>query len=717
MIFTRQVFVLAFQLLLVSSIGYLALERNPHAMFWGGEGLMMLTFMRDQLTWMPVGIWNVISPTMGNGAPFLPFNVQLSPIFLIQKLLLGRIEPLATYLGLALEVFSSVFLLGRALRIGTASCVSAAWLILILMLPFVRPNYISYPVAHIMPLFGEMIAATCAAGAVFLWVGRFRFSINATLCVLGFCLLAWLMLSNAILFLLSVPALVFFGLAAFIGAENRTEILWKFLALLLVCMVLFAGDFPQYVKATYEYSALEFFGSEFVNNPNSNFYYVSVIFHKVPYSIVGPAMAVLGFLGGLIIALWPPRKEDRRIHLTLLLCAGGMIGGGCVLTQTTNYDGPKVLYLEFAFWPLYALWASWLILMPAARLCCLILVKLRWRGDSQRVEWFGTLIMSLAVAMLASIVIFKIAPEPENDGHRHQATAVTDFLASKIGLPVPGTPFRGRAATFTGFGGMPPGINWVNLDDVMASLAEFGNDHRFSGLWFFHIPVLFEDSTFTSPPMYAIESRLLARDGDKQMRNLMTFTRPDSNVLRLLGVRYVLTDDDELNIGPERVVLPWKSRNRRLRVLELENPNLGQYSPVEVVAIDDWSGVIERLKAGLDPERTVMVDQVLPSDGLSPATDVQVLMEKGYLHIHAKSAGRSLLVLPFEYSHCLNLQLEPGSSGARLFRADLINTGIEFQGTIDLRMILRIGPLGHSACRSVDVEDMHQLKMGPLAAH
>jgi hypothetical protein len=82
--------------------------------------------------------------------------------------------------------------------------------------------------------------------------------------------------------------------------------------------------------------------------------------------------------------------------------------------------------------------------------------------------------------------------------------------------------------------------------------------------------------------------------------------------------------------------------------------------------------------------------------------------------VHAQSAGRSILVLPLEFSRCLHVMPNSSSGAAvapRLFRADLLMTGILFEKNLDAKIIYRTGPFAGSTCRLRDAQDMVALDM------
>ena len=77
----------------------------------------------------------------------------------------------------------------------------------------------------------------------------------------------------------------------------------------------------------------------------------------------------------------------------------------------------------------------------------------------------------------------------------------------------------------------------------------------------------------------------------------------------------------------------------------------------------------------------------------------------------AKSAARSLVIVPVEFSHCMELheaRLGTGS-GAVLLRVDGMLTGIVFEHDLDAVLSFRIGPLHNPLCRWQDYQDLRAM--------
>jgi len=81
------------------------------------------------------------------------------------------------------------------------------------------------------------------------------------------------------------------------------------------------------------------------------------------------------------------------------------------------------------------------------------------------------------------------------------------------------------------------------------------------------------------------------------------------------------------------------------------------------------------------------------------------------LHIVAKSAGRSMVVVPVEFSHCIELHDSHlgTDTGAALLRADGVLTGIVFEHDLDAVLAFRIGPLHNPLCRWQDYQDLRAM--------
>ena len=163
---------------------------------------------------------------------------------------------------------------------------------------------------------------------------------------------------------------------------------------------------------------------------------------------------------------------------------------------------------------------------------------------------------------------------------------------------------------------------------------------------------------------------------------------PDDAVLRL-------------QLGPTTVA----GRQIIQKVYEYSDSNVGNYSPTNVVIARDAPSILQYLwRTSFDPRQSIILPERI-EEPLVEATGGKMFFERGAIRVQAESRGHSLLLLPVQYSHCLVLS-EPVT--ARLLPANLVQTAVLFQGSIDLRIYLEYG-LFRPGCRKQDLADLAEL--------
>ena len=226
---------------------------------------------------------------------------------------------------------------------------------------------------------------------------------------------------------------------------------------------------------------------------------------------------------------------------------------------------------------------------------------------------------------------------------------ITTILSDAVGLR-PGAPFRGNVVTID-----PPDDSKPFSSNEMAErnqirFRQTGNEHRFIGLWRFGIPTMYQYFTFITAPYYVVLTDFLARQQDVQTRSGLVLTQIDPKMLRLWGVRFLITDDTG-DVGRQTASLPIGG-GRPLRLIELDAPNLGDYSPTSVRVVPDFRSGLELMHAPtFDGTMQVLTDRPIEGD-LVKATNVRLVYETYGFHIEAESAGNSILVLPPQFSRC-----------------------------------------------------------------
>jgi hypothetical protein len=287
------------------------------------------------------------------------------------------------------------------------------------------------------------------------------------------------------------------------------------------------------------------------------------------------------------------------------------------------------------------------------------------------------------------------------------------LLQSELQLK-PGEPFRGRVLVLAGMLA-PAGDQWPGASGSIQDVLEFhyrtilGNDH-YVHLLPFGLSVATDFGHWTSALTFIFLHKFFVRKDDIISNKAFFPLRAFNNrIARLLGIRMVVTDAPTLE--DTSLVYETKAGNADLRIFRVDNVNLGQYSPTHPIKVAYASEALSTLAASdFDPQRDAVVEQEAP-DNLVKVDSASVITDFGpTLSINAYSSGWSLLVLPFEYSHCLRLETQQGTSG-QLFPVNLQQTGLLFERRITARIFYRYGPFDRPQCRRADLDRINRLHL------
>jgi len=303
-------------------------------------------------------------------------------------------------------------------------------------------------------------------------------------------------------------------------------------------------------------------------------------------------------------------------------------------------------------------------------------------------------------------------------GHRVDVPTAYDaslrnYLHDHASIEV-GRPFRGYTTTIwldkdgAIWPGSREGINDATryINAVGYFRIHYGETFADADLWRSNIPTFEEYGEWVSVQAHAFAARLLAPGGLRGHPNYLRSYTIDTDLLRALGVRFVLTDAETVE-GP---ATPRGSLSARgalgVRLFELSDVNLATYSPTHFVKADTADAIFERIrenKSRLD--QIAVVSDDIPST-TARARDVVMLVERDGIRIQATSDGPAYILLPIQFSHCL---VVANGAAVRLARANLIQTLLSFDGTIDARIEFRFGLFADNSCRLRDGRDKKAL--------
>jgi hypothetical protein len=227
-------------------------------------------------------------------------------------------------------------------------------------------------------------------------------------------------------------------------------------------------------------------------------------------------------------------------------------------------------------------------------------------------------------------------------------------------------------------------------------------------LWRSNIPTFEEYGEWTSVQAHAFALRLLAPAATKTHSNYLRAFTIDADILRALGVRYIVTDAETLETPATLRASVSAPRAPSVRLFELPDANLGTYSPTRFVKAATADAIVDRIRENKDhlDEVAVVSDDVQPTT--TKARSVAIIVERDGVRIRAASDGPTHILLPLQFSHCL---VVVNGAPARLTRANLMQTLLSFDGTLDARLEFQFGLFADNKCRLRDGQDNKVLGM------
>jgi hypothetical protein len=494
-----------------------------------------------------------------------------------------------------------------------------------------------------------------------------------------------------------------------ITCESRSELAWKAGISALVITVMLFASVPQFLIGLYSYT----FGAYFIDLLRKSTLHLILDGFLATRSIfnIRGEFVFLVSMAALGVAAVMSTKAVRRIALAALICEGGIIIVG--LINALIFRAPiSIWYAEIAHAPV---WGAYFVLL------CMVMglvVDRRLAGLARDAGGRLRQVSALAVVhrkaiYLAGLVLWIVAclllqSRPsflKSVTFPPTRPASLEIVASEVAISA-GRPFRGRLLILAGMETANYGL-WSFISVSQLWRENLGSDH-FIDAPYLNIPTVNEFGHWTSPITFVFLRSFFGQADDSFNKIFFPLHAFDLRGAQLMGVRMVVTDAKEIFGGT--LVYETKAGDSTLRVFRIEDVNLGQFSPTRAHRVTTAAEAIAKLRASdFDPRRDVVVEDSVASDLVS-ATSVSVIVDLGpSLVVQASSPGRSLLVLPFEYSHCLRLTEAGGR--ARLVPVNLQQTGLLFQGSVEARITYRFGLFGDSSCRGHDVRRANGLDL------
>jgi hypothetical protein len=554
-------------------------------------------------------------------------------------------------------------------------------------------------------------------------------------------------------------ALIAMGIGGIISAANPSERRVKIISgVLIVLSLYFLGVF-HYLYASGKYGAQFIFFNELPNfgtvlgpNIKTSLHMLGEIF----YTPISPSYKDRGNPYGAYIV---PLCQFGAIYMGLKCKTWGARVFGWTVTIWIGSLALLILFLYNFFyytgsvylgsdprgfiqilWPFYVICLSSVIFFIIEEIVQLIKKFFNVKKDLSRFVPITVLIISLLVpfsffshryfnGLNTSKDLQFILPQGFNDGQQpinkgfNNKNEITEYLRSKLSI-FPGSQYQGSAYFMpTAFDSNLKSYGvWRRENTFTYARWYIGNDIGQYSLRHLNVPTLDQITHNISPPFYLTVRELLTRPGidiyERHYGGIVTQLNP--RILELLGVRFLMADYD-LPIGAHRLswdlpkeVATLMEFNRllksRIKIYELENTNLGNYSPTSVLYAKTAKEMIVAMGAkSFDGKKTLITDNLNVIPNLVPVETSKMEVRIGGLNITATSRGNSVLVLPVQFSNCWNVL---SGDKVKLFRADMMLLAMEFSGHVNVELRQAFGPFGESDCRLKDLNDMTRLRVG-----
>jgi hypothetical protein len=230
----------------------------------------------------------------------------------------------------------------------------------------------------------------------------------------------------------------------------------------------------------------------------------------------------------------------------------------------------------------------------------------------------------------------------------------------------------------------------------------------FEALFFGRIPAINDISHLVTPLSFEFYKHYLFDPDTTQIRNHYKFAMRNSAIYSLLGVKYLRADSLSTQLGGFSVddLPPSQQFAENDFLVPLKNVNIGNYSPTKTYvakSLDETFKTMDRSDFSLIDDVVVYEPLI---NNLVKANSSKLTLNGGDLRIEASSTGKSMLILPLEFSNCIEFRSNDSKSGfIDAFRVDGILSGLLFDGYLDVTAELRYGVFTNTGCRLRDLDD------------
>ncbi len=711
--------------------GYAGMYGNfdGHWSSWNARGIVEWSGFLD---------FSPFSPFVGTGSLFAPFLPWLNPgalaLAIPAPLPLRHLASMLVYL---IELSVTLYLLYRHLEFSRPQSFLATMLYICIFFIPLQGFTLALPWYILLPMSAHVVASMNVATIALIRVGYEGVFSKLFFGFVFFAALFVAFASAPVNSLTYVPIYAALWIAFLIPFQAQyCAVLWRCGAIAFALLLLGLIGAPRYLAATAMTSARgenpEFWPPIF--HPGwqllSPSYWQDLVSKyplcwnhwqlMCPSSIIGwfEITVLVGAGSLLLVGAGAKRRYGlvivallALIHFYVLLTVGKVLGR----LQTVS--------------PPYFMWAFFPLAAPAAIVAGSTVVGWLVGRRAARSAWMPAAASCLLAAVAVFVWMRFILPDqPRVPGHGPLGLApiahvparngpIVDYLQQHIGLQLGGE-FRGYASTFLG---APDGMvrklsnaptehmtyeTYIAARGILFNI--FGNSFQDMDLWNSGIPTLEEYGQWVSKQIYYFDRDLLAEPEDHvdPLQSIIYVYRFRPLLLRALGVRFVIADGMLADPSIEGVMTEFGKSGASINLYEIKGANLGQFSPTQITWATDYGTAVAVLRRQRDFDNgVVLLGAPEPLPELVSATRSRLVAIRDGYKLTASAPGEAMVVLPIQYSHCWRIENASNSDLPRIFRANIVQTGVLFKDSVDLKLRFDFEPW-RASCRLQDAKDI-----------
>jgi hypothetical protein len=332
----------------------------------------------------------------------------------------------------------------------------------------------------------------------------------------------------------------------------------------------------------------------------------------------------------------------------------------------------------------------------------------------------GRFLFLLANALAASLLLglFSLSSQQVIEGYPNDYPngTVTSLLVERAQW-TQGSDFPGRvmalyrAGSIEALSPADAGRTWQNSEGLTADLLSLKVNR---------VTTFAPYGQLTSLGLYREAHDLFGNPEDVTTRNSIINRRFDLTAARLFGIKFVLADSSLSGPGLRQIATT--DGAPIVRLYEVDDPNTSGFAPTDLQFATDWAGVRETLaRPDFDPRASAVLLENGPNADQVPGLlgrlqSSAIRLAGSGIEIDAQLANPqapALVVLPFEFSHCMTVWSVSGQLPAELVPVNGILTGLVVSESGRYEIQALTSPLRTPLCRLKDIQWWKRLFAAP----